>query len=48
MTQPMGFVDGMPVGINLNTDVWQEGVMFQIGAAIEEVTGLKDSYVEVK
>lgn len=48
MTQPMGFVDGMPVGINLNTDAWQEGTMFQIAQVIEEITGLKDSVAEVK
>lgn len=48
MTQPMGFVDGMPVGINLNTDAWQEGMMFQIAQVIEEITGLKDSVAEVK
>ncbi|QRG86455.1 amidase family protein [Bulleidia sp. zg-1006] len=48
ITQPMGFVDGMPAGINLNTDIWQEGTMFQIGEVIEEITGLKDNHAEVK
>lgn len=47
MTQPMGFVDKMPVGINLNTDLWQEGLMLQIAQVIENISGLKDSSVEV-
>lgn len=41
MTQPMGFKDGMPLGINITCNPFKEQTMFDIGLAIEDLTGLK-------
>lgn len=48
MTVPMGFEDGMPIGVNLTCKAFDEVTMFNIGLAIEETTGLKDIKAEVK
>lgn len=48
MTQPMGFVDGCPVGVNITCRAFEETEMFDIAKAIEEETGLKDLVAEVK
>ncbi|MCF0115843.1 MAG: Asp-tRNA(Asn)/Glu-tRNA(Gln) amidotransferase subunit GatA [Erysipelotrichaceae bacterium] len=48
MTVPMGYVDHMPVGINITTKAFTEVTMFDIGMAIEACTGLKDVVAEVK
>ncbi|MEF9962307.1 MAG: amidase family protein [Erysipelotrichaceae bacterium] len=37
---PTGFVDGMPIGINLNAKPWQEQTLFDIATCIEDTTGL--------
>lgn len=47
MTMPSGFVDGMPIGINMTAKPFKEQTLFNIGAAIEEETGLKGNDVEV-
>ena len=41
MTQPMGFKDGMPLGVNITCNPFREQTMFDIGLAIEDLTGLK-------
>lgn len=48
LTQPMGFVDGCPVGVNITCKAFEETEMFDIAKAIEEETGLKDLVAEVK
>lgn len=42
MTVPMGMIDGCPIGVNLTCKAFAEQTMFDIGAGIEEITGLKD------
>lgn len=44
---PSGFVDGMPIGITMMAKAFDEQALFNIGAAIEEETGLKGNDVEV-
>ncbi len=48
MTVPMGFENGCPLGINLTCRTWEESTMFDIGKAIEEITGYEDLHAEVK
>lgn len=48
MTIPSGFVDGLPVGVNITAKPFAEQTLFNIGKAIEEETGLKGTDVEVK
>ena len=48
LTQPMGFVDGCPVGVNITCRGFEEVEMFNIAKAIEEETGLADLVAEVK
>lgn len=48
MTVPMGYVDGLPVGVNLTTKAFTEVDMFNIAKAMEDCTGLKDVVAEVK
>lgn len=47
MTLPMGLIDGCPIGVNLTCRAFDEQTMFDIGAGIEEITGLKDLKKEV-
>lgn len=47
MSVPSGFVDGMPVGINLSAKPFAEQMIFDIAAAVEEITGLEGSDKEV-
>ncbi len=47
MTLPMGLIDGCPIGVNLTCRAFDEQTMFNIGAGIEEITGLKDLKKEV-
>ena len=46
MTVPMGFIEGCPIGVNLTPRAFDEETMFDIGKAIEEITGYKDLKVE--
>lgn len=48
MTVPMGFEDGCPLGVNLTCRAFEEQMMFDIGSAIEEITGYKDLHAEVE
>ena len=48
MTVPMGFEKGCPLGVNLTCRAFEEQMMFNIGKAIEEITGYKDLKAEVK
>ena len=48
MTVPMGFEKGCPIGVNLTCRAFEETTMFNIGKAIEEITGYKDLTAEVK
>jgi aspartyl-tRNA(Asn)/glutamyl-tRNA(Gln) amidotransferase subunit A len=47
MTMPTGFVKGLPIGINMTAKAFDEQTLFNIGKAIEEITGLKGNDVEV-
>ena len=47
MSVPCGFVDGMPIGVNLTAKPFEEQMLFNIGKAIEEETGLEGNDVEV-
>ncbi len=42
ITLPMGFVDDLPVGVNLSAKAFDEVTMFRCAKALEDVTGLKD------
>lgn len=42
ITLPLGFEDGMPFAINLTCKPFEEQMMFNLAAGIEEATGLKD------
>ena len=42
-----GFAEGMPIGINMTANAFDEQTLFNIGLAIEEETGLKGNDVEV-
>lgn len=48
ITLPCGFVDGLPIGVNMNAKPFEEQTLFNIGKAIEEETGLVGLTVEVK
>lgn len=45
-TLPMGFVTGLPVGLNVTCNPFKEQTMFDICQAIEDITGLADSTKE--
>lgn len=47
MSMPTGFVNGLPIGINMTAKAFDEQTLFNIGKAIEEITGLKGNDVEV-
>lgn len=47
MSVPSGFVDHMPIGINMTAKPFCEQTLFNIGLAIEEETNLKDTIAEV-
>ena len=42
MSMPMGFVDGLPIGVCLTCNLFKEDTMFNIAKAIEDITGLED------
>lgn len=48
MSVPSGFVEGMPVGINMIAKPFEEQTLFNIGKAIEEETGLAGQVAEVE
>ena len=47
MTMPSGFVNGMPIAINMTAKAFDEQALFNIGSVIEEETGLAGNDVEV-
>ncbi len=47
MTLPLGQKEGMPFGVNITCNAFDETGMFTIGKAIEEISGLKDLTKEV-
>lgn len=47
MTLPCGFVDAMPIAVNIMAKPFAEQVLFDVGSAIEEETGLRGNDVEV-
>lgn len=47
ITIPTGFVEGMPIAINMSAKAFDEQTLFNIGKAIEEETGLVGNDVEV-
>lgn len=46
ITIPMGFVEGLPIGININSKAFSESSLLDIAYGIENVTGLKDQVKE--
>lgn len=48
MSVPSGFLDGLPIGINMTAKPFEEQTLFNIGKAIEEETGLAGRTAEVK
>lgn len=42
LTLPLSFLDGMPFGVNLMTGAFEEKKLYEIAAAVEEITGLRD------
>ena len=44
---PCGFVEGMPVGVNLMAKPFAEQTLFDIALAIEEESGLRGQVAEV-
>lgn len=48
ITIPSGFINGLPVGINMNAKPFNEQILFDIGSAIEEESGLGGLVKEVE
>ena len=42
ITLPMGYSDGLPLGVNLTCNPFKEQEMFNISSVIESITGLAD------
>ncbi len=40
MSVPMGMVSGLPVGFSITSNLYDEGSMFAVAKAVEEITGL--------
>lgn len=47
LSQPLGYVDGLPVGVNLICRPFEEKKMFEIATGLEKLTGLADCIREV-
>jgi aspartyl-tRNA(Asn)/glutamyl-tRNA(Gln) amidotransferase subunit A len=47
ITLPMGYCDGLPVGVNLTCNLYHEQTTLDLALAIEECSGLADSIKEV-
>ena len=48
ITVPMGFVEGLPVGVNLTSAAFTEQLLLNVALAVEECTGIKDRIKEPK
>ena len=46
LTLPMGYVDGLPVGVNITANPFKEDIMFNVAKAIEDSIGLKGNTKE--
>lgn len=46
ITVPMGYVDGLPVGVNLTSAAFTEQLLLNVALAVEESTGIKDMIKE--
>lgn len=46
MTIPMTFENGLPIGLNITSNIFDEVTMFNVALGIEEITGLKNSVKE--
>lgn len=46
ITLPMGYLNGLPVGVNLTANLFAEQVLLNISKAIEEITGLDNKTKE--
>ena len=42
ITLPMGYSEGLPLGVNLTCNPFKEQDMFNISLAVEDITGLSD------
>lgn len=42
MTLPAALIDGLPYGINIMANAFDEEMMFNVAKAVEDITGLKD------
>lgn len=42
LTLPLDLIDGLPIGLNITTNLFTEETLFNIALAMEEITGLKD------
>ncbi|MGL5979000.1 MAG: amidase family protein [Erysipelotrichaceae bacterium] len=47
ITIPMGYIDGLPVAVNLTAKAFQEQTLLNVACAMEHVTGLADACKEV-
>ena len=47
LTLPSGFIDGLPIGVNITAKPFEEQNLLNIAKAIEEETGLEGNCVEV-
>lgn len=47
LTLPTGFVDGLPIGVNVSAKAFEEQTVLNIAKAIEEECGLEGNCVEV-
>jgi aspartyl-tRNA(Asn)/glutamyl-tRNA(Gln) amidotransferase subunit A len=47
ITLPMGYCDGLPVGVNLTCNLYHEQTTLDLALAIEECSGLADTIKEV-
>ena len=47
MTVPMGYINDLPIGVNLTANPFKEQTMFDVALAIEEASGLADAVKEV-
>ena len=48
ITMPSGYINGLPIGVNMTAKPFDEQMLFNIGVAIEEETGIKNCCAEVK
>lgn len=47
MTIPMGYINDLPIGVNITTKAYSEALMFDLAYGFERVTGCKNSLKKV-